>query len=108
MVAIGEGSHLTPTVFPRPAETFSRSLCWDSGLAARRIALTSATSVIRTAWIANRQPGRAGDDSKKYKRIQPVQEGQARDKPQTVHSCRTARITTDVATAPKVGAGTWH
>ena len=24
VVAIGEGAHLTPTVFPRPAQTFSR------------------------------------------------------------------------------------
>jgi hypothetical protein len=41
---------------------------------------------------SNRQSGRAGNDSKKDKllqkdtRIQSVQEGQARDKPQAVHS----------------------
>jgi hypothetical protein len=33
----------------------------------------------------NRQPSRAGHDSKKDKRIQSVREGQARDKPQAVH-----------------------
>ena len=38
VIAIGEGAHLTPTVFPRPAETFSRSLCW---------LLTAIASVVR-------------------------------------------------------------
>ena len=33
----------------------------------------------------NRYAGRAGNDPKKDKRIQSVQEGEARDKPQAVH-----------------------
>ena len=101
VVAIGEGAHLTPTVFPRPAETFSRSL-W--------CLLPTIASVVLDHFMgrglgdspedrididnigdprgmdSNRQSGRAGNDSKKDKRIQSVRERQARDKPQAVQS----------------------
>ena len=53
---------------------------------ARRIALTSATSVIHAAWMAIASPAAPANDSEKDKRIQSVREGQARDKPQAVHS----------------------
>jgi len=39
----------------------------------------------------NRQPGRAGNDSKNDKRVQSVRERQARDKPQAVHPALTRK-----------------
>ena len=94
VVAIGEGAHLMPTVFPQPAETFSRSLCWlEVSAFLEGLLGDGPEDRIDVGNIGdprgmdrNRQPGRAGNDSEKDKRIQSVRERQARDKPQAVPS----------------------
>jgi hypothetical protein len=63
---------------------------------------------------SNRQPGHAGSDSKKDKRlqkdtpIQSVQEVQARDKPQAVHSAPNRKDHDRCHNGPQGESGTWH
>ena len=83
-VAIGE-AHLRPAVFP--ATGWDILMLLPLGLRADGPENRMDVGNIGDprGLDRNRQPGRAGNDSDKDKRIQSVREGQARYKPQAVH-----------------------
>ena len=51
------------------------------------------------------QPGRAGDDAEQDERIQPMRDGQPRDKPQAGHPAPDRQEHAEAATAPRVRRG---
>ena len=116
VVVLGEGTHLTPTALPQPAETFSRSLCWlEVSTFLVGLLGDGPEDRIDVGNIGDprgmdgyREPGRAGDDSEKDKGIQSVRERQARDKPQAVPSALNREDHDRCRNGPQGESRAWH
>src|SRR5262249_42756779 len=113
-------THLTPTTFPRPDGVSTRaqlevSAPWTGLLGDGPEDRIDIGNIDNPRGIdGNRQPGRAGNDSKKDKwleqdpRIQSAQEGEGRDKWQAVHPAPDRKDHDCHRSGSHAEGGAWH